>query len=326
MIISNPMVVLIAIGECNKLCADSELNEVILDNLDVDVDIDNLLSTFNNHYNYDIYPQCIDRLKNFEWKQDELIDFLKERAEELEENLNDYLCYDGLIVIISCHGSPNNIISSDYKLIEKVAIHRIFSVNHPLSRTIPRIFIYDCCDGEEERIRSRTSSPSILSSNDAEYSSIPTTDSYDTGKAGKGYNLKNVTSSSGSSWTENEVNPDFRLCTIFGANPGFQSKMNSKQGSYLIYGLTKKLIKNENIFLGEIFDDIQDELHSKGKQQIINVFNNNTRFIKLNTNQNNKNRQSKTKTHIDGITELVSLKHSENDDKIRVDEFESDED
>ena len=143
-------------------------------------------------------------------------------------------------MIISCHGLKNRIITSDYEKIEKLAIHRIFSINHKLNRTIPRIFVYDCCDGMEQRDRSPSPMTSsdryhpVLSESNLPYSLESTTSSVDKekddpgdagielegGDIGKGYGINDLHSDKGSSWTRNEDNPDYRLCTIFAANPG----------------------------------------------------------------------------------------------------------
>ena len=61
--------------------------------------------------------------------------------------------HDSLIVIVSCHGIQDHIITSDYKKINKDTIHRIFSVICPSLRDIPGIFMYDSCDGDNDMIR-----------------------------------------------------------------------------------------------------------------------------------------------------------------------------
>ena len=56
---------------------------------------------------------------------------------ELKFNLeNEYINtrYDGLMVIISSHGTKGCIVSSDYKLITKKAIHRIFTAKKAINR------------------------------------------------------------------------------------------------------------------------------------------------------------------------------------------------
>ena len=41
-------------------------------------------------------------------------------------------------------------------------------------------------------------------------------------------------------WTTHQKNPDFRLVEIHAANPGFQAKMHSEKGSYLLSEFTKR--------------------------------------------------------------------------------------
>ncbi len=65
------------------------------------------------------------------------IEELKKKAKDFDPNK-----YDGLIVAISCHGLNSNICTSDYKLIEKAAIHRIFTSEYPKVREVPRFDQY----------------------------------------------------------------------------------------------------------------------------------------------------------------------------------------
>ena len=112
-----------------------------LDGIDVDLfNVKKLCKTLN----YDFYPKY-DRL---DWTEKDIINFLEKcaaKAADAESN------YDAIIVIHSGHGWQQNILTSDYQCIHKTAIHRLFSINYPPLREIPRIFIYDCCDGEYER-------------------------------------------------------------------------------------------------------------------------------------------------------------------------------
>ena len=127
-----------------------------------------MVKLFGETLNYEIYPKydIMDHIKQ-RWTQTEIMDLLKKQANDLEDNVFEYdkndninNGYDGLIVIISCHGIKNYIISSDYYKIDKTALHRQFSFNHPKSRNIPRLFVFDCCDGrsrERSRLESRFS-------------------------------------------------------------------------------------------------------------------------------------------------------------------------
>eukprot|EP01084_Bolivina_argentea_P014114 26390_1 len=82
---------------------------------------------------------------------------------------------------------------------------------------------------------------------------------------------------------------DAKLVTIHAANLGFQSKINSVQGSYMIYGFVSKMLNalqdndgklKSNQFLYEVFDEIQEELGAE-KQLPIMMYNNGTRYIKF---------------------------------------------
>ena len=95
-------------------------------------------------------------------------------------------------------------------------------------------------------------------------------------------------------WAKDEHNPDYRLVTVNAANQGFQSKMDTVSGSYVVTKLTEKISKNikrNKLFLNEILDDIQEELHDAGKQLMVKTFNNKTGNIKFvkNKNQNGNN-------------------------------------
>ena len=200
-----------------------------------------------------------------------------------------------MIVIISCHGIDDNyIVSSDYKQISKTAIHRIFSGKKPLNRKNPRNFIFDCCSGDyqrDEEIRSRSRGSSLTKGvvmvddidNKMEESMVK--------ERGKNTEVYDITRKDTMIWAINEENPDFRLVLINAANEGFQSKMRTDTGSYVISEFCKRVEINvdENHnkkFLYEILDDIQEDLHSKGKQLMVKQFNNETERIKFQKKKN----------------------------------------
>eukprot|EP01084_Bolivina_argentea_P090514 163092_1 len=60
---------------------------------------------------------------------------------------------DAMMVVTSGHGWAGSIVTSDWKLMEKDALHRYYSIGYPQMRQYPRIFMYDCCDGVAERER-----------------------------------------------------------------------------------------------------------------------------------------------------------------------------
>ena len=78
--------------------------------------------------------------------------FLKEDVVSTFCDENGHPVFDGLIVSFSCHGIGNNIVTSDYKLIDRTVIHRCISEQYPQIREIPRIFLFDACDGARKRV------------------------------------------------------------------------------------------------------------------------------------------------------------------------------
>merc|ERR1712141_379645 len=90
------------------------------------------------------------------WTKQELTTFLRRDVVNELLGADDEVKYDGLIVCVSCHGVKDHIVTSDYKLIEKVVIHLLLSTDHPKIREIPRIFIFDSCDGSGDREYTRT--------------------------------------------------------------------------------------------------------------------------------------------------------------------------
>merc|ERR1712154_113444 len=81
-------------------------------------------------------------------------------------------------------------------------------------------------------------------------------------------------------WTTDTKNPDYNLVVVHAANQGYQAKINASTGSYLIHEWTQRMTRNieneEGKTLATIFEEIQDTLHDKGKQQTVNIFNNRT--------------------------------------------------
>eukprot|EP01084_Bolivina_argentea_P112186 200088_1 len=288
-IINNALVAIIAIGNYDKNAianGDEDVSAIIQD-LDVERDINHLNEIFGEKFlNYKVLPENT----KTEWTANQILQFLINDVgtEICKQNKNGDFIYDGLIVCLSCHGLKDRIITSDYKTIEKTAIHRTLSNKYPQIRAIPRIFIFDSCDGSSARVSSlNIKECRAFEQKTDEYSSsgvqqMPAVDRKQA-SAAKGYELKHV--SHRANWTTSQPNPDWKLCEIHGANPGFQSKFNTQTGSYLLYEFSKKIKENMNMnnnkTLGEIFEIIQNELHNRGKQQIKKVFYNGIERVQL---------------------------------------------
>eukprot|EP01084_Bolivina_argentea_P142656 250603_1 len=249
--ISNGLVILIGIGEYDEEAENPEIESYLKDLSGIDKDIENMVHLFHDTLCYDVYPTHYfddienDRSPKQYWTEQELHNFLENHAQYLEDNAKTR--YDGLIVIISCHGVSGNICTSDYKLFSQRAIHRIFSSAHPNSRGIPRFFIFDCCSGNFERESYREDD--ICKSPNSKISDLT-----------KGIN--DADADIDKPWVDGEHNPDYKLCVIEAANPGFQSKLRSDVGSYVIHSFYEKtmdiLTNNKRTFIHETFDEIQD--------------------------------------------------------------------
>ena len=316
--IHNPMVIAIAIGKYNK--SHSFMKDYTFPNLDaIDTDIKNIHGLFQSTLNYKIFPKYnIDGKIKTHWKKKEIIDLLKKKGKALDKAVKKNK-YDGLIVIISCHGIQGHIITSDYKRINKDTIHRIFSVDYPSLRDIPCIFVYDCCDGDNDRdrIESRAAkNVSLAESNKDEKK--------DSGRSEK-EGFKDTTEIYGQDqkiWYKNEPNPDYKLVIINSSNTGFVSQMGSKSGSFMIQKFTEKMNENvegrNKLFLNQILQEIQTELHDDGKQLIEAKYNNKLEYIKFKKNNDGKD------DHMIELEQIPSTSVKKQKQKLNVDRDQED--
>jgi len=271
--VKKAMVVVAAIGEYDKRPANpcAQLKSVGLTNLDVTKDIKGLHSLFGpKQLNYDVFPKG-DELFKTRWSESELVQMLEACAKDMNERITRGEHFDGLVVVITGHGTKHNICTSDYQLIEKVVIHRIFSAQYPKLREFPRLFLYDCCAGNDQQLTYRK---------DLDESS-PDADSPKSVDSEKTYTVNDVQRPH-EIWIKGEKNPDHKLIEIHAANEGFQAKINSDIGSYLISSFVKKMRRNQGTnakYICEVMDEIQKDLAMRGKQQIVPTYNDQTRYV-----------------------------------------------
>ena len=291
---------------------NSDIGQGDFENISVDKDVDNLRQLFTI-LNYDIIPQIqTDKIKDH-WTEKEIIAFLKDDIpHQLLDDKNE-LKYDGLIVCITGHGIDKNIITSDWKAIQKSVIHRIISVNNPKLRDIPRIFLIDTCDGDGERKNDQFKGHFKFELMRVVEDAKGNKNNDDVSKY---VGLSDIQKAN--EWNISNNNPDYKLVEIRAANVGYQAKYNDKFGSYLLYEFAERMKQNvlnndgdnnKSETLGEIFDAIHDDLHSKGKQLIHSVFNNETKNIILKRNENKK-RERKQRA-VMKIDELIKSKENE---------------
>ena len=105
---------------------------------------------------------------------------------------------------------------------------------------------------------------------------------------GKLIELESISKETEVTWARNECNPDHKLGIISAANKGFQSKMDSRKGSYMTRKFIEKMLYDfenrtgvDTYFLHEIMDEIQQELEEEGKQLIETKYNNKTQYVKF---------------------------------------------
>ena len=161
------------------------------------------------------------------------------------------------------------------------------------------MFIFDCCSGRRSKDKERRTSK--RKRGDTQTKSIGSvSDLFADGlnESSKNIEVEHILRDETLVWGNGEDNPDFRLITINAANEGFQSKMRIDTGSYMISQFTQRLkenIFNDNnkLFLNEVLDDIQEDLHNNGKQLMTKTFHNKTEYIKFEMNKRGLKKKSK---------------------------------
>jgi len=294
--VRNPMVIILGQAFYSDDTKGKEY-EGYLKNLDgIDVDVRNLVTLFRS-LNYQIFPRDPSyealRYPRCEWTKAELIELFTRKARDLEASIakGGPNAYDGLFLAMSAHGLKGAIITADHKLLSKVEIHRMFSSQgNVLSRAIPRIFLFDACDGvEDQKAITKTQirhialpsiepiTPETTDEKTEEKFEEITTES----KATKHFANGSVTDWL---WKSGEANPDHRLAVLNAANEGFQSKLNCDVGSYVIHGFWRRatalLAETGAVPLKVIFKEIQDDLGSY-KQMPVFTWNNDTELVVL---------------------------------------------
>ena len=286
--IKSGMIISIGIGEYGPRPLDAEAPGYFT-NLPVGTDVENL----RNLSDYLHYPFMTvnDKLS---WNKDEVMEFLDKIIREYFLDEGGVPRYDGLIVAISSHGVGNNIVSSDYKLINRTDIHRSISDKYPQIRVIPRIFLFDACDGT----RSRQSTIHLEQRESVTPDNTDVEDAAKPGNDAEGNDLVDALQME-TAWTKSTKNPDYNMIVVHGSNDGFVSKMNkSEKGSYLTYYFIKmvreRIEKKNRKGMYELLMEIQDVLHDKGKQMIkISCFNR-ARNLRIERGTNVRNYQPPT--------------------------------
>merc|ERR1712062_717152 len=180
MYIRNAMVISVGIGKYDMNQRDDRMklmNFVLMDLTDgVRIDIASVIEFFTGNLKYDVFAPHDDEdgsAHRVNWTKADLLTYLENLAMKLQSNLlnEKTLSYDGLIVFFSCHGLKDAIYTSDYQTMTRESIHRIFS-SFAINRTIPRIFVFDCCAGDQSRDKRTRSEIDLHQMNNGKHSSV----------------------------------------------------------------------------------------------------------------------------------------------------------
>mmetsp|Transcript_38504 Transcript_38504/g.61529 ORF Transcript_38504/g.61529 Transcript_38504/m.61529 type:complete len:290 (+) Transcript_38504:2-871(+) len=228
-------------------------------------DITHIVTLFKQELGYDVFPadNDLEKAETFTWNKTDLMRFLRDRSMELDAST-----YDGLLLVLSCHGVENHIITSDYRKIKKTDIHRVFSESGK-SRDIPRVFVFDSCEGSKDHDRLRGIGKAGRSAVDDDW------------KCDEDVQPPNV------QWGRDQKGPDYKLAVLNAANAEFQSKTNGRKGSYFITNWAAKLRanifeRNNARFFSEICAEVQAYLHDDEQiQHSTHTFNDGTEYIKF---------------------------------------------
>ena len=146
--IKNGLIVSIAIGKYDDPPRNAEVQGQFA-NLPVGSDVENL-KRMARALNFE-FLNIPKSFGNFSWTKENIFKFLRDDVAEACFDQNNTAKYDGIIVGISGHGLRDCIISSKYEKIHRTDIHRCISDNYPQLREIPRIFLFDACNGTRDR-------------------------------------------------------------------------------------------------------------------------------------------------------------------------------
>lgn len=138
--ISSPLVISITISDYNEDAINAEIDEKDVkicqsNQLFTHYDTENICNLCNE-YKYYLVPTY----ERTHWTETDIMEFLQLCV---QIRFDEKYSFDGVLIIISAHGDTENIITSDFKLIKKETIHRLFSTLDPKYRSLPRIVIFD---------------------------------------------------------------------------------------------------------------------------------------------------------------------------------------
>eukprot|EP01084_Bolivina_argentea_P154489 269308_1 len=245
--LSNPLVIGISIGEADESPKNVPFKGYLPGINGADRDIQNIAHLCG------VYQYTNVTENTLYWTESSINKFLKNKAKQCFDD-NGHLLYDGVLIIICSSGYQGNIITSNYQLINKDTIDKLFTQEYSELLKIPRVIIFDSDDSNDNNISNKQSD------NDTLYNPIITDTS------------------------------DDNLLVVIKTNT---AKMSLIYGSYLTDLFVKELVDNVPKFnkgkcLGDIVNTVGTSLRDRGKQKVFSYFSNDTRSIKFVKNKASK--------------------------------------
>merc|ERR1712228_479619 len=306
--ISNALVLNVTIGKYQKSENDrlNEIDEEMQDLEGIEHDFDHIQDLFAHRLQYEMYPKLNENEYKMIWNEQQLKMFLEEKAWDLSQNIDSGKKYDGLILVISSHGIPDYIVTSDYKLYSKLAIQRTFSF-YPILRIIPRFILFDTVQKKKEENEAEDEDD-IEQDDEKQIEEIDqfesTNDVIDAidGKEEENDEMaqdidKRVDvidifeGDNKPKWGLNEKNPDHLVGRVDSVNMGFVNRLDRRFGSLCVYMFYQKYLaildakKREIPFTHQIFEEIQEELQLEKKQPPECKWNDSTQYIVFKKNK-----------------------------------------
>ena len=271
-VIRNGLIVGIAISEYDSECWD---------NLNVSKDLDNL-SEFGDFLGYDFMSND----RKLYWTKEEILSYLRDDVGNAFFTPKGRARYDGLVVCVTGHGVRDHVVTSQLEHVEKMAIHGCICDKYPRFVDIPRIFIFDVCADQGQKLQIDDSmglaakgdrKSHVAAVNSDELNSEILESQYETKEQGDIGNVGDL---------DNAANGNClgalsgALCRntalIHAVNSNYQAKMSGDVGSHLltsfIYRVEANQARHERMGLEELMEEIQNRFLPAGRQQPVAVY------------------------------------------------------
>ena len=234
------------------------------------------------------------------WTEQRILSFLRDDVGTEFFHENGSPKYDGLIVCITSYGDERHVLSSDYQVMEKRAIHRIISNKYAAIRDFPRIFIFDTCavprhlmtslsttsvnrqmdENTEMAAATATFSQHVMAATSIESSDLAGVIGMETQSDHSEMSNENVVTKNTklddvrviNEWTQSTKNPDYNLVTI--------DSVGDTSISNVTHFFTERVRQNvanqEGMGLSDVMENIRADLRQRRDASFVPILNNKT--------------------------------------------------